>query len=69
MELGETVSPAALQAATKKLQSIMPLKHDVRILAEFSNIWLSLYDKMFSSTAIYKSSTEVRKSSSKWDTR
>lgn len=59
MKMGEVVAPAALQAATKKLQAIMPSKTHVAVLAEYSSVWISLYEGLFPSSGMYKSSQEV----------
>lgn len=61
MNMSETISPAALAAATKKLQALMPPKHDVQLLAEYSTVWMALYNGLFPTAGVYKSSQEVRR--------
>lgn len=59
MNMSETVSAEALLSATKKLQAVMPSKHDVHILAEYSEVWIPLYEALFPTASVYKSSREV----------
>lgn len=59
MDMSEAISPAALAAATKKLQALMPPKEDVVMLAEYSKVWMALYVDLFPTASIYKSSNEV----------
>lgn len=60
MDMSETISPATLASATKKLQALMPPKHDVRVLAEYSTVWMSLYNDLFPTASLYRSKEEVQ---------